>query len=112
MELINQGIFTVEKGYELNGSEKIIRHVINEIMCNQYLDFEEVAVKYSISEEELKQTLDFSEEKLDEFIAEGLVQFGQNKLIVNEAGKLFSRNIASAFDPKLANSGKAFSKSV
>ncbi|HBL74659.1 MAG: oxygen-independent coproporphyrinogen III oxidase [Bacteroidetes bacterium GWF2_42_66] len=112
VELINQGIFTVEKGYELNGSEKIIRHVINEIMCNQYLDFEEVAVKYSISEEELKQTLDFSEEKLDEFIAEGLVQFGQNKLIVNEAGKLFSRNIASAFDPKLANSGKAFSKSV
>ncbi|MDX9881177.1 MAG: oxygen-independent coproporphyrinogen III oxidase [Prolixibacteraceae bacterium] len=110
--LINQGIFTVEKGYELNDPEKIIRHVINEIMCNQYLDFDEVASKYSVSEKELKQTLDFSEEKLDEFIAEGLVQFGQNKLIVNEAGKLFSRNIASAFDPKLANSGKAFSKSV
>ena len=112
VELINKGKFTTEKGHELTPSEKIIRHVINEIMCNQYVDLNEVASKYSVSEEELKQTLGFSEEKLDDFISEDLIQFGQNKLTVNEAGKLFSRNIASVFDPLLANSGKAFSKSV
>lgn len=112
VEMINKGFFTVEKGYELNASEKIIRHVINEIMCNQYVDFAEVAAQYSVSEKELKKTLGFSKEKLDDFIVEGLIQFADDKLTVNEPGKLFSRNIASVFDPQLANSGKAFSKSV
>lgn len=112
VEMINKGIFTVEKGYELNASEKIIRHVINEIMCNQYVDFIEVAKKYAVTELELNEILGFSEEKLDDFIAEGLIQFADDKLTVNEPGKLFSRNIASVFDPQLANSGKAFSKSV
>ena len=112
VEMINKGIFTVEKGYELNTSEKVIRHVINEIMCNQYVDFAEVAKKYDVTEIELNEILGFSEEKLDDFIAEELIQYENNKLTVNEPGKLFSRNIASVFDPQLANSGKSFSKSV
>ncbi len=112
IELINQGLFAVEKGYELNQSEKIIRHVINEIMCNQYLDFTEAASKFSVSVPELKETVSFSEEKLADFISEGLIDFTSDKLTVNESGKMFSRNIASVFDPKLANSGKSFSKSV
>jgi coproporphyrinogen III oxidase-like Fe-S oxidoreductase len=43
VEIINQGKFTVEKGYQLSTPEKIIRHVINEIMCNEYVSFEETA---------------------------------------------------------------------
>jgi oxygen-independent coproporphyrinogen III oxidase len=112
VEMINQGTFTIEKGYELNNEEKIIRYVIDEIMCNQYVDFDEVAAKFNVSDFQMKETLAFSEEKLDDFIAEGLIQFNENKLTVNEAGKMFSRNIAAVFDPQLANSGKAFSKSV
>ena len=55
IERINQGLFAVEKGYELNPSEKIIRHVINEIMCNQYIDLSEAASKFSVSVPELKE---------------------------------------------------------
>lgn len=109
---IMQGNFTTEKGYELNSSEKVIRYVINEIMCNQFIDFAETAQKYALSKEELFHTLSFSEEKLNDFIAEGLISYQNQKLTVNEAGKLFSRNIAASFDPQLANSGKSFSKSV
>jgi len=112
IEAINQGTFTIEKGYELNDNEKIIRYVLDQIMCNQYVDFGEVTGRFSISELQLKEITGFSEEKLSDFISEGLVQFGHNKLTVNESGKMFIRNIASVFDPQLTNSGKAFSKSV
>ena len=49
IDKINAGNFTVEKGYALNKNEKIIKHVINEIMCNHFVSWPETAQKFNIS---------------------------------------------------------------
>jgi oxygen-independent coproporphyrinogen III oxidase len=54
---ISQGNFFIEKGYSLSKTEKIIKHVINEIMCNHFVSWSEAANKFGVSETEVKSTV-------------------------------------------------------
>ena len=62
---IESGNFFIEKGYNLSKTEKIIKHVINEIMCNYYLSWEEAAQKFEVTENEIKSTVEVEVEKLE-----------------------------------------------
>ena len=104
--------FAVERGYLLNDKEIIVREVINEIMCNGYLDFSDVAKRFNISPDELKHTLDFNSSKLDEFIADELLEINNNVIHVNSDGMFVIRNIAMCFDPFLKIEDSQFSKTV
>ncbi len=113
VEYINNGQFTVERGYQLKMNEKIIRHVITEIMCNEYVSFEETAEKFNISPEEVKNELNFKPELFDGFIEDGLLQVsGEGTFKVTATGRFFIRNIAANFDPNLTRSTKKFSKAL
>ncbi len=109
---IESGNFFIEKGYKLNKTEKIIKHVINEIMCNYYLSWTEAAQKFQVSEEELKKTVELEESRLDEFVADGLMNYNSNEITVSHSGRFFVRNIAASFDPNLKNAAQKFSKSL
>lgn len=113
VELINNGQFTVEKGYHLNTEEKIIRHVINEIMCNEYVSFKETAEKFNMSKEEIKNALNFDEKMFSGFIADQLLKIdSEENFEVTETGRFFIRNIAAQFDPNLQKETKRFSKAL
>ena len=109
---IESGNFFIEKGYNLSKTEKIIKHVINEIMCNYYLSWKEAAQKFEVTENEIKLTVEFEIEKLDEFKADGLLEFDSNEISVTNTGRFFVRNIAASFDPNLKNAMQKFSKSL
>ena len=109
---IEAGNFFIEKGYKLNESEKIIKHVINEIMCNYYLSWTDAANKFRISEKEIKETVELEESHLDDFVADGLLNYDSNEITVTETGRFFVRNIAASFDPNLKNAAQKFSKSL
>ncbi len=111
-ELINNGRFTTEKGYLLTAEQKIIRHVINEIMCNQYLSWSQAAGKYGITTDALKGTVNYDESFLTGFKEDNLLTFDENEVWVSELGRFFIRNIAAAFDSGLNKSGKTFSKAL
>ncbi len=113
VELINKGKFTVEKGYRLNVNEKIIRHVITEIMCNEFVSFDETAGKFNTTPEEVKKVLNYNPELFSGFVEDGLLQVpkeGDFKL--TGIGRFFIRNIAAQFDPNLTRSTKKFSKAL
>jgi oxygen-independent coproporphyrinogen-3 oxidase len=113
VELINSGQFTVEKGYHLNIQEKIIRHVINEIMCNEYLSFNETAEIFNKSKEKIKNALNFDENRFSGFVADHLLKIdGEENFQLTETGRFFIRNIAAQFDPNLQNETKRFSKAL
>lgn len=112
IEKINRGMFTIEKGYCLNLSEKIIRYVIEQLMCNYFLSWEEAAKVLQTPVGEIKSTVVYNEKTLDSFASEGLLNYNSETIEVNECGKFFIRNIASAFDPALKDSGKKFSKAL
>ena len=109
---IESGNFFIEKGYNLNKTEKIIKHVINEIMCNYYLSWNEAAQKFEVLEDDIKATVELEESQLQNFMADGLLDYNSKEIIVTKQGRFFVRNIAASFDPNLKKATKKFSKSL
>lgn len=102
----------VERGYELNNKEIIIRDTINQIMCNGELDFEAIAEKYNCSLNEFIKTTQFEISKLSQFTQDKLIEFTNNKLRVTPEGMLIVRNIAVAFDPAFKFNEKQYSSTI
>jgi len=109
---IENGNFSIEKGYALNKNEKIIKHVINEIMCNYYVSWDQTADKFSITKENLFEIIAYNHDDLLVFFSDGLLTFTPNEVSVTNLGRFFVRNIAASFDPNLKTTTKKFSKSL
>lgn len=112
VENIHKGILNINKGYILNRSDKIIRHIINEIMCNHHVSWKTSAKTFKTTEKVIKETVMFSEKKLTDFISDELVTLNSDGIIVTDLGKYFIRNIAASFDPILKPENKKFSKAL
>jgi oxygen-independent coproporphyrinogen-3 oxidase len=112
IESINQGKFPIEKIYSVNQNEKIIRSIIEDIMCNMEVDLQDIAQAYSIS---LDDVYRISQPDLDEiatFEKEDFLSFNNHKLTLTHKGQFFMRIIAAAFDPNMKNNQKNFSKAL
>lgn len=112
MEKINGGIFAIVKGYSLTKNEKIIKHVINEIMCNHFVSWPETAQKFSVSAEEVRNAISFDHDIIQLFVSDGLIKFTPDEIRITDLGRFFVRNIAGSFDPNLKTTTKKFSKSL
>lgn len=109
---INKGLLPFEKGYELNETEKMIRESVSNIMCNNYLDFEELAQRFHKSIEDFKNQIHFNIEKFEPFIEDQLIELTNTALNVSETGSFIVRNIAAALDPQYKATHATYSKSI
>jgi oxygen-independent coproporphyrinogen III oxidase len=110
---IETGKFPVEKGYILNGNEIIIREVINHLMCNRHMQWNEIATRFSMNIDDLKQIVGYSDEKLQALVADELLIVTNDGVTITDLGRFFIRNIAVVFDPAMAiATDKKFSKSI
>lgn len=109
---INETGWAVERGYQLNKSEKIIRAVINNVMCNLFVDFVEIGKIYGIDANEIKQIVDYDAEKLKPFLIDGLLEINNEQIKINANGSLVVRNIAMTFDPQLSLTKNQYSKTI
>jgi oxygen-independent coproporphyrinogen-3 oxidase len=112
VQQINSGKFTIEKGYALNRTQKIIRHVINEVMCNFYVSWNEVAKLFDATPNEIQATIAYNENSLNDFAADGLLTFNAKEIVISDLGKYFIRNIAASLDPIMKNASQKFSKAL
>ena len=112
IEQINKGILPIEAVYFLNKEEKVTREIIEELMCNLYLNWGRVARNHNLSIKEIKEIVEYSPDLLSDFKSEGLLNFDENTISINNKGQYFIRNIASVFDTKLKNTTKQFSKAL
>jgi len=94
-EKLNNGNFPIERGYYLSDDDILRRYVITKIMCDFELDFGSVEKKFNI---EFEKYFNKALEGMVEFIADGLVEIKNRKIIVTEMGRLLIRNIAMNFD--------------
>ena len=62
--------------------------------------------------EDVYEAVEFSLDKFEEFIKDGLMDIKENEIQVNEAGRLFTRNIAMKFDPLLTKGVGSYSKTI
>ncbi|MCD6354800.1 MAG: coproporphyrinogen III oxidase, partial [Prolixibacteraceae bacterium] len=112
IELINKGKLTTEKGYRLNRAEKVVRHIIAEIMCNYFVSLSETARHFNLSINEVKNIVNYNEERLSNFVSDKLLTFNAEEIAVSDLGKFFVRNIAACLDPEMKTATKKFSKAL
>lgn len=112
IEAVNKGEAPVEKGYLMDKTDIAVREVINEIMCNNRLNWQEVASRINSTPEKLKDLTQFSPENLNPLEQDGLVKYNNEEINVTPSGRFLIRNIAAVFDPKLNAGEKRFSKTI
>lgn len=112
MEAIETRGLASVRGYAVSKDEKIIGAVLDAIMCDGYLDFEEVASRFETSVVKLLELLNFREEKLEEFLHDELIRIDGTCIEVTERGGAVVRNIAMAFDPLIRSVEKQYSKTI
>ena len=102
----------MERGYCLNNKEQVTRAVINEVMCNGYVDFKFIAAHFNMQEEEITDIVQYDPEKFNDFIEDGLIEILPSGVRVNQTGMLVIRNIAMLFDTLTGKSTRKFSKTI
>tara|TARA_B100000768_G_C11276761_1_gene376367 strand:- start:881 stop:2257 length:1377 start_codon:yes stop_codon:yes gene_type:complete len=109
---IEKNGLAVIRGYKMTERDKIVRQMINEVMCNYYVDVNVVAKDFSVSTKDVYEAVEFSLDKFKEFIEDGLMDIKENEIKINESGRLVIRNIAMKFDPLLTKVVGSYSKTI
>ncbi len=104
-----EGRLPVERGLELTDEDVLRRHVIMRLMCDFGLEFAPVESEFGLS---FAEHFGPSLARLDEFVADGLVERNGRSIRVTEAGRLFIRNIAMCFDAYTAPTEGRHSKTI
>lgn len=112
IQTIEESKLPIFKGYKLSNNEQIARFVIEALMCNYAIYWEDACQYFGITKEQLLQAIHYDEQKLNEFKLDGLIRWRQSGIEITEEGKLFVRNIAASLDPLMVNTTKRFSKPV
>ncbi len=106
------GTLTTRKGYALTPQERIAKEVIERLMCNYRLNWNEIASTMQISVEEVKAALHYDETRLNDMAADGLFEKTEGGIEMTKVGHPFVRNVAAALDPLMQNTDKKFSKPI
>ncbi len=109
---LERDCFPVERGWILTLDDKLRRQVINQIMCNFYVDLGEVCASFKIDP---WATFAAELEALKESEAANLVRRQDLVLELTPLGRVLVRNVAMVFDPYLkkhAEKDQMFSKTI
>ena len=101
--LLDEGRLPTMVGYRLTEDDHIRRYVITEIMCNSHILKKDVQQRFGVDFDSYFPDV---YEKLEPFVADGLVDFHPDRIEVHEPGRLVIRNIAMAFDAYLEQDEK------
>lgn len=112
MELIEKYGVAPDKAYVMKSEDIIIRDVITEIMCNGEVDFDKVGDNFSTDANKIKEIVQYSPDKLKDFLNDNLVSISKNKVKIHKEGFFIVRNIAMAFDPLLKETEGRYSKTI
>jgi oxygen-independent coproporphyrinogen-3 oxidase len=110
---IDEEKFPIERGYVLDGDDRIRREVITSLMCNFRLDVATIEARFGIRFKEYFAT------EIDELVTpagHGFLLYDGGAISVTDSGRLFIRNICMIFDRHLrarkAEDGPVFSRTI
>lgn len=107
---LNEGMLPVQRGYKLSEDDRLRRDVIISLMCHGRVDFADVERRYGI---DFRNYFGDALAKLDEHVADGLVQITEGAVTLLPQGHLMMRNVAMAFDAYLGGEQRGrFSRTV
>ena len=109
---VDEGQLPIVKGYAVAPWQRIAREVIECMMCNHTIHWEEMAELLRCSVADIQQAIVYDEKQLSTMQEDGLLVFDAHSVRCTPEGMPFVRNIAAAFDPMMRNNEKLFSKPV
>ncbi len=112
MDAIASTGFAIERGYTMTLEQQVVRSVINSIMCNGLLLFEEIASQFAMTVDEIKDIVHYDATKLADFEKDNLISISNEGIKISDSGRMIARNIAMAFDPDLKQGDTIYSKTV
>lgn len=112
MAQVNAGQLPIQRGYALALWQRITREVIECIMCNNAINWHDLAQRLHVSVDEIKQAIHYNEAELQTLQADGLIAFDTDSVVITSDGLSFVRNVAAAFDPMMRHNHRLFSKPV
>lgn len=112
IDLVNKEKLPVNKGYLLSKDEQITRAVIESLMCNYAIYWDDLASHLNIPTEQIKQAIRYNTKELQEFAFDGLITYTEDYILMTDKGKLFVRNVAASLDKLMVNTTRKFSKPV
>ena len=98
MESIEKTGFAVYKGMKLNQDDLIRQFVINSLMCNFHMNFDEFLNKFNITYHDYFHK---EHKELSEFFIDNFLETPNAGLRITPIGRTFIRNIAMVFDAYL-----------
>lgn len=112
MAQVNAGQMPIQRGYALAPWQRITREVIECIMCNNAINWHDMAQRLHVSVDEIKQAIHYNEAELQTLQVDGLIAFDADSVEITPEGLPFVRNVAAAFDPMMRHNHRLFSKPV
>jgi len=88
--------FPILRGFRLSNDDMIRRDVIFDILCKQEVDMKEFNLNHDIDFSKYFSTELDSLQK--HFAPDGMVNLEDNKILISDWGRFFSRNICRVFD--------------
>jgi len=112
IETIGKDRLYTSRGYQLSAEQKLIREVVETLMCNYTLDWNDVAERTGTSVAQLRKPCHYDEERLREMASDGILVFDDHHITVNTDGRPFVRCVAAALDPLMQHTDKHFSNPI
>lgn len=112
IEKMNRGEWAVTKGYCLNREQMITREVIETLMCNYKINWQEVAQRLGLTPEAVKAATAYRDEKLREMEADGLIKLTDEAIVMTDEGGAMVRCVAASLDKMMTDTDKKFSTPV
>lgn len=112
IETIDKGQLYTMRGYRLSAQEKIVREVVETLMCNYALHWPTIANHLSLSVDEVQKACGYNRTYMQEMAADGLLKLNDERIIVSTEGRPFVRCVAAALDPLMRHTNKSFSKPI
>jgi len=102
---IASGHFATGRGCALTKEDRIRRNIIERLMCDLYVDLNEICAAYNTNPDNFAVELS----KLDELANDGIVERTGGRITVPEHARPFVRTVCTVFDAYLANDQARFS---
>lgn len=98
MRAVREGHLAVAKGIKLTRADRLRRDLIERVMCDFQVDVAQICASHGAAMDELSDALD----RLEPFLADGLVERSGDLFRITEKGRSIARVVASVFDAYLA----------
>lgn len=108
VESVMRGELATVKGYRMTADDSLRAELIERLMCDLAVDIADVCARHGASVADLAPAL----ERLRELADDGLVRIKGARVEVVDEARLLVRSAASAFDARLLQSARTYSRAV